>query len=127
MAAAGLACLTLAWLWNLDFPINKNLWSSSFVLHCAGWSLLFLAVFYLVIDVWKLRGWTLPLVVIGSNSILIYMAQRVIDFGYTTHFFFDGLLGYAGECKQLQWVIALLAVKWLFLYLMYRKRIFLKV
>jgi predicted acyltransferase len=127
MAAAGLACLGLAWLWNLDFPINKNLWSSSFVLHCAGWSLLFFSVFYLVIDVWKLRGWTLPLVVIGSNSILIYLAQRIIDFGYTTHFFFDGLLGYAGQYKLLLWAIALLAVKLVFLYLLYRKRIFLKV
>jgi len=127
MAAAGVACLALAWLWNLDFPINKNLWSSSFVLHCAGWSLLFLALFYLVIDVWKLRWWTLPFVVIGSNSILIYMAQRVIDFKYTTHFFFDGLLGLTGEYQPLLWAVALLTVKWLFLYLMYRKRIFLRV
>lgn len=127
MAVAGLACLGLAWLWNLDFPINKNLWSSSFVLHCAGWSLLFLALFYLVIDVWRLRWWTLPLVVIGSNSILIYMAQGVIDFGHTTHFFFDGLLGYAGQYKALLLAIALLTVKWFFLYLMYRKRIFLRV
>ncbi len=127
MAAAGVACLGLAWLWNLEFPINKNLWSSSFVLQCAGWSLLFLALFYLVIDVWKLRWWTLPLVVIGSNSILIYMAQRVIDFKYTTHFFFDGLLGLAGEYQRLLLAMAVLLVKWLFLYLMYRKRIFLRV
>ena len=127
MAAVGVACLGVAWLWNLDFPINKNLWSSSFVMHCAGWSLLFLALFYLVIDVWRLRGWTLPLVVIGSNAILIYMAQRIIDFGYTTHFLFDGALGYAGIYEPLLWAIALVAVKWLFLYLMYRKRIFLRV
>ena len=127
MAAAGVACLALAWLWNLDFPINKNLWSSSFVLHCAGWSLLFLAVFYLVIDVWKLRWWSFPLVVIGSNSILIYMAQRVIDFKFTTHFFFDGMLRNTGEYQPLLWATAVLLVKWLFLYLMYRKRIFLRV
>jgi predicted acyltransferase len=127
MSATGLACLGLAWVWNLDFPINKNLWSSSFVLHCAGWSLLFLALFYLVIDVWRLRGWTLPLVVIGSNSILIYMAQRMIDFSYTAHFLADGLLSSAGEYQPLLWAMALLAVKWLFLYLMYRKRIFLRV
>jgi hypothetical protein len=55
------------------------------------------------------------------------MAQRIIDFGYTTHFFFDGLLGYAGQYKPLLWAIALLAVKWVFLYVLYRKRIFLKV
>ena len=90
MVVAGLISLALALLWNGDFPINKNLWSSSFVLYCAGWSLLLLAAFYLVIDVWQFRAWTLPLVVIGSNSILIYMSQRFFDFGFTTHFFFDG-------------------------------------
>jgi len=127
MAAAGIACLAVAWLWNLDFPINKNLWSSSFVLHCAGWSLLFLALFYLVIDVWKFRWWTFPLVVIGSNSILIYMAQKFIKFDFTADFFFGGLVGLSGEYKLLLGAIAVLLVKWLFLYLMYRKRIFLRV
>ena len=73
MAIAGVVCLGVAALWNLDFPINKNLWSSSFVLHCAGLSLLLLALFYLVIDVWRFRAWTLFFVVIGSNSILAYL------------------------------------------------------
>ena len=59
MAIAGFVCLGLAWLWNFDFPINKNLWSSSFVLNCAGWSLLLLSLFYLVIDVWKFRKGTI--------------------------------------------------------------------
>src|SRR5204862_5778378 len=65
MIVVGLACLGLALFWDRDFPINKNLWSSSFVLFCAGWSLLLLSVFYLVIDVWRFRAWTLPLIVIG--------------------------------------------------------------
>ncbi|MEX0611254.1 MAG: DUF5009 domain-containing protein [Pirellulales bacterium] len=127
MVIAGLACLGLARLWNLDFPINKNLWSSSFVLHCAGWSLLLVALFYLVIDVWRLRAWTLPLVVIGSNSILIYMALRFIDFDHTAHFFFDGALGHTGEYRPLLWAIAVLFIEWVLLYLLYRKRIFLKI
>lgn len=127
MAAIGALCLGLAWLWNLDFPINKNLWSSSFVLHCAGWSLLFLAVFYLVIDVWKWQRWAFFFVVIGANSILIYMAQRLIDFRYTTRFLFNGALELTGEYQTLLFAIALVTVKWLFLYLMYRKKIFLRV
>jgi predicted acyltransferase len=127
MAIAGVVCVGLAWAWNFDFPVNKNLWSSSFVLLCAGLSLLLLAMFYLVIDVWRLRWWTLPLVVIGSNSILIYMAQAFIKFDYTTHFFFDGLLKYTGRYYDLGLAIAILATKWVFLYLLYRKRIFLRV
>ena len=53
IGAAGLICLLLGYLWGLFFPINKNLWTSSFVLFAGGWSLLLLSVFYLIIDVWK--------------------------------------------------------------------------
>jgi predicted acyltransferase len=127
MAAVGLVCLGLAWLWNLDFPINKNLWSSSFVLHCAGWSLLLLAFFYLVVDVWRWRRWALLFIVIGSNSIFIYMAQRLVDFQHTTHFLFDGMLEHTGPYQPLLWAVALLAVKWLLLYVLYRHKIFVRV
>jgi predicted acyltransferase len=127
MIVAALGCLGLALLWNRDFPINKNLWSSSFVLYCAGWSLLLLASFYLVVDVWRFRTWTLPLVVIGSNSILIYMAQRFIKFEYTADFFFGGLLKNTAAYQPLLLGISVLTVKWLMLYLLYRKRIFLRV
>jgi len=127
MVLAGTACFGLAYLWHGDFPINKNLWSSSFVLHCAGWSLALLAFFYLLIDVWRLRSWALFFVVIGSNSILIYMARRLVAFGYTTHFFFDGVLRTAGPMQPLLWALAVVLVEWLLLLLLYRKRIFLRV
>lgn len=127
MVVAGLVCLALAQLWSLNFPINKNLWTSSFVHHCAGLSLLLLALFYLVIDVWRLRGWTLLFVVIGSNSIFIYLAERFIDFEYTTRFFFGGALQHAGVYQPLLWAMAIVLVKWLLLFLLYRKRIFLRV
>ena len=127
MVLAGVVCLGLAQLWNLDFPINKNLWSSSFVLHCAGWSLLFLALFYLVIDVWQFRRWAFFFTVIGMNSIMIYMATRFIDFEHTAHFFFDGILRNAGQYKPLFWSIAVVMVEWLLLYILYRKKIFLRV
>src|SRR3954452_15532738 len=127
MIVAAIGCLGLALLWNRDFPINKNLWSSSFVLHCAGCSLLLLSLFYLVIDVWRFRAWTLPLVVIGSNSILIYMAPKFIDFGYAASFLFGGALKHTNAYQPLLLAIAIVTVKWLMLYLLYRKRIFLRV
>ena len=128
MIIAALVCVGLALLWNRDFPINKNLWSSSFVLYCAGWSLLLLATSYLVIDVWRFRLWTLPFIVIGSNSILIYMAQKFIKFEYTADFFFGGLINQTAVSYQALLVaIAILTTKWLFLYFLYRKRIFLRV
>jgi predicted acyltransferase len=127
MVVAGTVCFGLADLWHGDFPINKNLWSSSFVLHCAGWSLALLAFFYLVIDVWRLRAWTLFFVVIGGNSILIYMARRFVAFGYTTHFLFDGVLRTAGPMQPLLWALAVVLVEWLPLLFLHRKRIFLRV
>jgi predicted acyltransferase len=127
MVLVGVTCLGFALLWNIEFPINKNLWTSSFVLRCAGWSLLFLSLFYLVIDVWQWRAWAFPLVVIGSNSILIYLAERCVDFEHTVEFFFGGALKHTGTYQPLLWSIAFVFVEWLLLYFLYRRRIFLKV
>ena len=127
MAGAGVVCLGLAWLWNMDFPFNKNLWSSSFVLNCAGWSLLLLSLFYLVIDVWKFRKGTLFFTVIGANSILIYMAPKFFDFDYTNDSLFEGITMLAGDHKTLLLAVTLLSLKWALLYYLFRKKIFLKV
>ena len=127
MAIGGVVCLGLAWLWNMEFPINKNLWSSSFVLNCAGWSLLLLSLFYLVIDVWQFRRGTLFFTVIGSNSILIYMAPSFLDFDYTNESLFGGILSLTGDFKTLLLAVTLLSFKWGLLYYLFRKKIFLKV
>jgi predicted acyltransferase len=127
MVAGGAACLGIAWLWSKDFPFNKNLWSSSFALHCAGLSLLLLSLFYLVIDVWRFRWGTIVFVVIGANSILIYMAPRFMDFAFTTRGLFAGVSTLAGSVAPLLFAVAVLLIKWLMLWLCYRKKIFLKV
>ena len=81
----------MAQLWNLDFPINKNLWTSSFVLHVGGWSLLLLSLFYFVIDVLGYKQWAFFFRVIGMNSILIYISGHFIDWTYSTNGFFKWL------------------------------------
>ena len=128
LVLTGIACITLGWLWNFIFPINKNLWTSSFVLVAGGWSLLMLSLFYWLIDMHNFRRWTFFFVVIGMNSILIYLAERIIDFEYTTHFLFGGLLHFFGEpIRGVGSVLAFLAVKWVFLYFLYKKNTFLRV
>jgi predicted acyltransferase len=128
LAGAGVAGLLLGYLWGFAFPINKNLWSSSFVLFAGGWSLLLLALFYAVIDVWGYTKWAFFFVVIGMNSILIYMAGRFIDFAYTTDFFFKGLLSPLGEpVQRVLWWTGFVLVEWAFLYFLYRKKTFLRV
>jgi predicted acyltransferase len=128
MALAGIIFLVLAQLWNLDFPINKNLWTSSFVLNVGGLSLLLMALFYYVIDVLGYVKWAFFFKVIGMNSILIYMSKRFINWDYTNHGFFNWLYQLFGGPYNLVLVaIGYLLIKWIFLYIMYQKKIFLRV
>jgi predicted acyltransferase len=130
LGAAGLLCLILGYVWGLWFPMIKALWTSSFILFAGGWSFLLLAAFYLVIDVWKIRFWTLPFVVLGMNSITIYMIahKRLIDFDHLANFFFGGLFKSMGQDLQsLLLGIAIVVIEFFFLYFLYRKKIFLRV
>lgn len=128
LAAAGVVSLGLGFLWNLDFPFNKNMWSSSFVLLTGGISLLLLSLFYYLIDVRGYRRWTLFFRVIGMNSILIYMSGIVIHWSYTASHFFKWLGQLAGKpYDEVILGICALAVQWMFLYFLYRKQTFLRI
>ncbi|MGZ8559480.1 MAG: acyltransferase family protein [Chitinophagaceae bacterium] len=128
MAVTGFVFIGLAHLWNLDFPINKNLWSSSFVLNVGGYSLILLAFFYYIIDVLGYKKWAFFFKVIGMNSILIYMSGHFINWEYTTNAFFKWLGQWVGGPYNIVvMAICYVMVKWLFLYFMYRNKIFLRV
>jgi predicted acyltransferase len=77
----GLALLATGFVWSFWFPIIKKIWSSSYVLMAAGYSTLFLAVFYWLIDVKKTANWAQPFVWIGMNAITAYMLDNLVDFG----------------------------------------------
>ena len=128
LAVMGILFLIGAHAWNLVFPINKNLWTSSFVLNTGGWSLLLLSLFYFIIDVKGYKKWSFFFAVIGMNSILIYMSGRFINWGYTNKAIFGWLGQWVGDPYNLV-VMALsyIMVKWVFLYFMYQKNVFLRV
>ena len=126
LGLSGLICLALGLLWNTVFPINKLLWTSSYVLYAGGWSLLHLAVFYWLIDVRGYRKWAFPFVVIGMNSITVYFAGAVFDFGRIATIFLYEFNDLFGPASSLIKITGVLAVKWLLLYYLYRRRIFLK-
>ncbi len=124
----GIASLVLAQIWNLVFPINKNLWTSSFVLHVGGYSLILLSLFYYVIDILGFKKWAFFFSVIGMNSILIYMSGQFINWHYTTESTFKWLVQWIGEpYNAVIFVMCLLLVKWVFLYVLYKKNVFLRV
>jgi predicted acyltransferase len=127
LAAAGGVCLLLGWVWGFWFPIIKNIWTSSFVLFAGGWSLLLLALFYGIIDVLRFRAWAFFFVVIGANAITIYLLPHVIDFGHAAHFFVGGVERHAGTFEPVVAALGVLAVEWLLLLYLYRKRLFLRV
>ncbi|MGP0067288.1 MAG: acyltransferase family protein [Isosphaeraceae bacterium] len=127
LAFAGAACLGLGFLWSREFPIIKILWTSSYVLVAGGWSLLLLSLFYTIIDVIKLRAWAFVFVVIGVNAITIYIAKDIIPFDEISRYFLGGVARYSGSFRPAVVPIGTVVLEWLFLFHLYRNRIFLRV
>ncbi|HET7464117.1 MAG TPA: heparan-alpha-glucosaminide N-acetyltransferase domain-containing protein [Longimicrobium sp.] len=74
---AGNALMAAGLAWNAAFPINKNLWTSSYVLFMGGMAMVGLAMCYWVVDVKGKRGWTRPFVVFGTNAIAAFFLSGV--------------------------------------------------
>ncbi len=128
LAGTGVLFLLLAQLWDIIFPINKNMWSSSFVLHTSGLSLLLLALFFYIIDVRGYKNWAFFFKVIGMNSILVYISGRFINWHYTTNAFFQWLSQLIGNPFNLAvMAVCMVIIQWLFLYILYKNKIFLRV
>jgi predicted acyltransferase len=144
LLAAGACGAMLGKVWNIWFPINKHMWTSSFVVWSAGLSLLFLAVLYWVVEirVWR-GGWTLAFLVFGMNPIVGYIADALV-YGpaYSWHvkgpngtpinlheFAFGYLSALPVSVAAASLTYSLLAVTfcWVLAWLLYRKRIFVKI
>ena len=74
----GLAAVIIGLVWNSFFPINKKLWTSSYVLFTTGWGLISLAACYELVDVRKYRQWFKPFEIMGLNAIFVYVASIVL-------------------------------------------------
>jgi predicted acyltransferase len=146
IAFAGCAGLLLGGLWNFDFPVNKKLWTSSYVLYAAGWSLLLLALCIYLIDVRGARRTDaatrksfLVLLVFGTNAIAAYVLSELlpgaldlihphpaVPFPRWFYVSILHLIPYA-PMASMAYCILFAAVCWLPIYLLYRRRIFLKI
>jgi predicted acyltransferase len=78
MFLAGVSCVIVGWIWNAWFPINKSLWTSSYVFFTAGLALQFLALCYWLIDIKGYKRWTKPFVIFGVNAIVLFVGTGVI-------------------------------------------------
>ncbi|MFC5861326.1 acyltransferase family protein [Acidicapsa dinghuensis] len=143
IAGGAATCLAIGYIWSFWFPLNKKLWTSSYVLIAGGISLAILALFYWMIEVRGWKGkWTWPWLVFGSNAIAAYMISELLGstldligswiaghrFGTTRWIFIhwfawipnDGLASFA-------YSFAYMAVCFIPVWILYKKKIFLKV
>ena len=109
----------------------KRIWTPSWVLFSGGWCFLILAAFYVILDWRQCQKWAFPLIVIGMNSIAAYCIAHLIHHFTVTnikthlgqYIFEVAGVGYAPLVEG----IAVLAVFWLILYWMYRRKLFLRI
>ncbi|HEX2091997.1 MAG TPA: heparan-alpha-glucosaminide N-acetyltransferase domain-containing protein [Longimicrobiaceae bacterium] len=142
MFVAGNAGLLLGIVWNGAFPINKNLWTSSYVVFTAGMALHFLATCYWLVDVKGYRRWAFPFVLFGVNAIAAFFLSGIM----TRILTLVKWTGPAGEVTLKGWVYDTFFTPWLaptdaslafavcfvlfwtgVMWLFYRRRIFIKV
>ena len=143
MFVAGAVCVALGWMWNKFFPINKPLWTSSYVFFTAGLGLQLLALCYWVIDIKGYRRWAWPFEVFGVNALALFVGSALmvklmglirVPRGDGTQISSQGwifrnlFLTWASPINaSLSYAIAFILL-WLFLmWLLYRKRIYIKV
>lgn len=140
----GAAGIAIGWIWGIYFPINKPLWTSSYVLYAGGWASLVLGVLVWIIDVRSYEKWTSFFVVFGKNPLFIFSfstfwaisllrliklktpegdVQNGYNWLYTQ--VFEPLAGPING--SLLFALAHVALFWLIGYVMYRNKIFIKV
>lgn len=142
LAVWGLILVVLALIWNIEFPINKKLWTSSFVLLCAGLDMIILAPLIWIIDIKGKTNWTYFFKVFGMNSIAAYAISELLAIimynipmpegdaktdlvGWSYWHIFQPVFGYYNGA--LAFAIAFVLLCWLPIWIMYKKGIFWKV
>ena len=128
MLGTAAVLLGIGLFWSKVLPVNKKLWTSTFVLVVGAFSIAVYAVIYYIVEVKGHRKWTFPFCVVGLNSITIYLLQQIVPFQSISNFF----LGGAAKLLPGGWGAVLLAAGylaacWLLLYFLYKKKVFLKI
>src|SRR5574338_444606 len=133
MFVVGAVCVAVGWVWNPFFPINKALWTSSYVLFTGGLALQFLSMCYWLIDIKGYRRWAKPFEIFGVNAIALYVGagimadlfgvSRIGDTPLGAWIYDKGFASWLSEMNaSLAFAIAFVLV-WLFLmWLLWRRR-----
>jgi predicted acyltransferase len=123
----GLGCLLSALILKRWYPIIKLLQTDTFYMYAGGFCFILLALFYLVIEVWKIQKWGFFFKVIGMNAITAYMGFQLIQVKYTSNVLVGGLAKYMGAYGPVLISVVTAGLVWITLYMLYRNKIFLRV
>lgn len=124
---AGAAMVAAGWLWGLQMPVIKTIWTSSMVLVSSGYCFLLMGLFYYLIDYKGYKKNITWLKVYGMNSIVAYMLANVINFSCLGQSLFYGLEQYLGNYYSFLISLSNVLVIYVILWLLYKRNIFLKV
>jgi len=144
MILIGAVSAILGWFWGYLFPINKPLWTSSYVLYTGGFALLFLAFLLWIIDVKGMNKWSRPFIHFGTNPLFIFMfsilyvkvmiylvsiesSEGIVVNGYS-YLYKNGFVPVAGNMNgSLLFAISHIIFFWFLTFILYRKKIFIKI
>lgn len=143
MIVVGVIAILIGIAWGFAFPINKSLWTSTFVVYTSGIATILLGIFIWLIDLKNIKSWAWPFLVFGSNSIFAYVLSSVLSTTLWTipitnqageeaslysYLFSDWFAPLAGNINgSLFFAITIVSICWLVTYILYRKNIFVKI
>jgi predicted acyltransferase len=127
LLGAGAASVVVGFLWGLQFPVVKKIWTSSFVLVAGGYSAMLLGTFHQILEVWRVRRWATPFLWIGSNALTAYLLDRFVDFPALAERFVGGPVKVAlGGFGELLVAIVGLLLLFAILRFLYNRKIFIR-
>lgn len=125
---SGSLSVAIGSFWNTWFPINKNLWTSSYVAFTGGIALIILAACFFTIDVRKHRTWTSPFIILGTNAISMYILAGILSLSLSYTAIPLVFASWTGPSQgQFLYALLLLAFCWAIAGILNRKKIFIKI
>jgi len=138
LAITGVLLIGAGLIWNKFFPINKPIWTSSYVLYAGGIAMLILALMFIIVDIWNLKGWTGFFTTFGTNALFTYALAGIwtrimlnVKIGDSTlyNWIFNHLcspLFTEQKIASLMFAILQVVLIWAIGYILYRKKIVIK-
>jgi len=127
LLGAGIAVIAVGFIWGLQFPVIKKIWTSSYVLVVGGYSCVFLAVFYQMIEIWQWRRWCEPFLWIGMNPITIYMVCNLVHVEDLAKLVVGGPVQHSlGAWGPLAVAVVVMGLVLVFTRFLYQRKIFLR-